>query len=278
MAMLVLQKKTGVTNLIPDIDTFTYSGNSFDVTAQEDGPSGLAFNDDGSKFYVSGYLNDAFRQYSMPNNYSVVGMSYDSVSTNITQDANANGMFAKPDGTKFYIVGYTNDEVYQYSLSVAWDASTITYDSVSFSISSQTTTPSGLHFKPDGTKMYIGADNAGLILQYTLSTPWDMTTASYDSVSFNMNAQSDRPSGLWFDQLGYKMFVISGGAPATVQNTIFQYSLSTAWDISTASYDSKSLDVTTQENNALSLIFTPDGKTLIVSGTQNNTLYMYTAP
>ncbi|GAH99215.1 unnamed protein product, partial [marine sediment metagenome] len=40
--------------------------------------------------------------------------------------------------------------------------------------------PYNLFFKPDGTKMYV-VDLGAEVFQYTLSTPWDVSTANYDT-------------------------------------------------------------------------------------------------
>ena len=42
-------------------------------------------------------------------------------------------IFFKDDGLKLYLTDqYTNDRIYQYSLSTDWDLSTITHDSIYF--------------------------------------------------------------------------------------------------------------------------------------------------
>jgi hypothetical protein len=52
------------------------------------------------------------------------------------------------------MVGATSDDIYQYSLSTAWDLSTASYDSVSLSVSGQDANMSGMCFNSDGTKIY----------------------------------------------------------------------------------------------------------------------------
>ncbi len=61
----------------------------------------------------------------------------------------------RADGLKFYVVGSTNDTVYQYSMSTAWNMATASYDGISLSVTAQETVPQGLFFKDDGTKMYL---------------------------------------------------------------------------------------------------------------------------
>ena len=68
-----------------------------------------------------------------------------------------------------YIMGNTNDSVYQYTLSTAWDVSTASYASKSFSVGSQETSPSGVKFSSDGTKMYVVGMQNDTVYKYTLS-------------------------------------------------------------------------------------------------------------
>ena len=202
--------------------------------------------------------------------YDLANASYDSVSFSVAgQEATFWDIDFKPDGTKMYIVGSTGDAVYQYSLSTAWDLSTASYDSVSFSVSAQDTFPLAVTFKPDGTKMYISGTTNDRIYQYSLSTAWDLSTASYDSVSFSVSAQEANPAGLTFKPDGTKMYV--GGSSSSV----YQYSLSTAWDLSTASYDSVSFSVVSQDTGPRGIVFKPDGTKLYISATTSDSIYQY---
>ena len=158
--------------------------------------------------------------------YDLANASYDSVSFDVSsQDGSPFDIQFKTDGTKFYIAGSTNDAIFQYSFSTAWDISTASYDSVSFSFSSQTTNPTALFFKPDGTEMFIlGGFSFASVYKYTLSTAWDILTASYSSVSFSVSSQDTSPFGIDFKyDDGLKMYI----AGAT-SDTIYQYSTSSS--------------------------------------------------
>ena len=68
---------------------------------------------------------------------------------------------------------------------VGYSLANASYDSVSFSAASQDTNAHGVTFNSDGTKMYVvGAINDS-VYQYTLTTGYDVSTASYDSVSLS---------------------------------------------------------------------------------------------
>ena len=190
--------------------------------------------------------------------YSLAGASYDNVSyNNASEETNVLGLFFKSDGTKLYTIGGGGDSIDQYSLSTAYDLSTISYDSVTLSLNSQDTTPTALHFKPDGTKMYFIGLGSDTVYQYTLSTAWDLSTASYDSVSLSVTSQDTAPYGLSFKSDGTKMYVAG-----LTNQSIFQYTLSTAWDLSTASYDSVSYNVA---RNMSEIKFKPDGTEMYIS-------------
>jgi len=96
--------------------------------------------------------------------------SYDSVSFSVSgQDGSPFGIAFKENGTKMYVLGLSTDSVYQYTLSTAWDLSTASYDSVSFSVSGQDGSPLGIAFKEDGTKMYMLGSSTGSVYQYSVT-------------------------------------------------------------------------------------------------------------
>ena len=205
--------------------------------------------------------------------YYLPQASYDSVSFSVaSQDSIPEGIFFKPDGTKMYVLGRANTTVFQFSLSTAWDLSTASYDSVSFSVGSQDSSPAELFFKPDGTKMYVvgyGDFPNSYVYQYSLSTAWDLSTASYDNVSFEVSSQEQIPFVMFFKPDGTKMYIAGDGA------TVYQYSLSTAWDLSTASYDSVSFSVNSQEGSPNSISFKPDGTKMYVLGTSTDAVLQF---
>ena len=163
--------------------------------------------------------------------------------------------------------------MYQYSLDTPWDISTASYDTKSFDVSGQDTTPLDLFFKPDGSKVYVLGNDSTTMYQYSLDTPWDISTASYDTKSFDVSGQENDPYSLFFKPDGSKVYVLG------IQNdTMYQYSLDTPWDISTASYDTKSFDVSGQENDPMGIFFKPDGSKVYVVGVQNKTIYQYSLP
>jgi hypothetical protein len=213
------------------ITGWVYSGKGFSVNAQESAPTGLFFKPDGTKMYVTGSSGDDVNEYNLGTAWDVTTASFVAVSTGITQDTAPQDLFFKDDGLTLFVIGDTNNTVYQYTLSVAWDITTATYSSKSFSVATQETTPVGMWFKSDGTTMYIVGTGNDTVYQYTLSTPWDISTASYASISFSVAAQDTSPSQVVLSADGTKMWVLGN-----IGDDINEYTLGTAWNISTATF------------------------------------------
>ena len=203
--------------------------------------------------------------------FDVSSTAYDSVAFSVSSQATfPQSVRLKTDGTSMYVLDNTNKTVYQYTLSTAWDMSTASYASKSFSVVSQESSePTGLFFKPDGTKMYVAGNGTDSVFQYNLSTAWDVSTASYESKSFSFASQSTLTYEVLFNADGTKMYDVSN-----TSGTIFQYSLSTAWDVSTASYDSVSLNTSAVTSNPSGAVFVNSGSTLLVVDVAND-LYEY---
>ena len=222
------------------------------------------------------YANSEFKAIGITapvTNWTVAlsSVTYDSVSFNADgQESSPYGIVFNADGTKLYIIGVGSDTVHQYGLSTAFDISTTSYDSVSFSVASQETSPFSLAFNTDGTKMYVLGDTNKTAFQYTLSTAFNVGTASYDSVSFSFATQDTGAQSLVFNTDGTKMYVIGPS-----QDTVFQYTLSTAFNVGTASYDSVSFSVSSQEAIPRAMAFNSDGTKMYIVGQGGQSAVQY---
>ena len=135
------------------------------------------------------------------------------------------GLFISDNGEHIYLVREDGavSSVYQYDLSTAWDISPASLNQA-LDVSGREATVRGIHFNPEGTKMYTAGPSGDSIDEYNLSTAWDISTAVY-SQEYSLNTAQ----GLFFRPDGKQMIVGRGGA-----NSIQSYALTTAWDVSTA--------------------------------------------
>ena len=254
---------TGVTEWV-------YSGKSVSVTTQEATPSGVFFKPDGTKMYVLGTTGDDVNEYTLSTAWDVSTATYTNVSATLTQDTLPNDLSFSPDGTTLFILGLTNDTVYQYSLSTAWDVTTISYASKSFSVTTQENAPTGMWMKPDGTTMYIIGTTNDTVYQYTLGTAWDISTASYASISYGFTAQEPTPVAIALSNDGTKMYIIGSNG-----DDIWEYTLGTAWNVSTAT-PVNNVYVGFEENGVAGLFVDSTGNNRVyVVGTTADRVFQY---
>lgn len=197
---------------------------SFDVSSQENGLRGLAFNNDGTKMFILGAQGDDVNEYTLSTGFDVSTSSFvDSFSIS-GQETSPVGLTFNDDGTKMFITGHLGLDVNEYTLSTGFDVSTASFVD-SFSVSSQMTSPRGINFNNDGTKMFITGEQDDEVNEYTLSTGFDVSTASFVG-SFDISSQGTRPHAISFNNDGTKMFIVDGDS-----DDVNEYTLSTGFEL-----------------------------------------------
>jgi len=256
-----------------DISTAVYEEKSKDVGYEDLWPYGIFFKPDGNQMYILGNCHDTVHQYYFTVPWEMDHANYADKSKDVSaQESAPQGFFFSSDGVKMYVIGPTNANVFQYTLSTAWEINTATYEDKLKYVGDEDSTPRGVFFKADGTKFYIAGDAHNTIYQYTLSTAWDVSTASYEDKSKYVGDEDTVPSNGTFKPDGSKMYIMGGNT-----DTVFQYTLSTAWDVSTATYEDKYKNVSAQETNPHGLCFKPDGAKMYIAG-DNGFVYQYNLP
>lgn len=253
-----------------DLSTITYSSKSLVVGDWELNCTGIAISADGTRLFFTGTNCDTVWSCTLSTPFDLATATVDVKKAFVgTQDATPNTPIFGDNGTKMYVMGATNDTVYQYTLSTAWDVSTASYASKSFSVTTQDATPQGIFFKDDGLTFYMVGQTNDTVYQYTLSTAWDIATASYASKSKAIGTEETNPRALFFKPDGLKMYVIG-----TTGDDVNEYDLSTAWDVSTATFLRVSAAV--GEASPTGLWFKDDGTKMYVTGQINDTVREFT--
>ena len=201
--------------------------------------------------------------------------SYDSLSFSVaSQETSPRGMCFNSDGTKMFVLGWTSDTIYQYSLTNGFSLASgnVTYDNISFDVSTQSANPVDLEFNTDGTKMFVLGQTNDAIYQYSLTTGFNISSASYDNISFSVLSQDTSAQGISFNSDGTKMFYTGSS-----QDKVHQYSLTNGFSLASGNvtYDNISFDVSTQDVTLIGLEFNPDGTKMFIVGYGNDRIYQY---
>jgi hypothetical protein len=249
----------------------SYDSKSFSVASQASVPTDMQIKTDGTKIYVfnRNSTSSAIYQYSLSTPFDVSTASYDSVSLVLNKSAQSYGCFIDSTGTYVYHITSTG-VIYQYSMTTAWDLSTASYDSKTITLSAQDTSTVGLYLGDSGTNLYIMGATGSAVYQYTLSTAYDITTATYASKSLSVSGQSGSSQGVWLSESGLYLFYMGYS-----NTSIYKYTLSTAWDLATATYSDEVLNVSSHGQYHFGLCFTATGDKLYVPSLWYSTIFQY---
>ena len=230
-----------------NLSTGAYVG-AFVIATQDTQPFHMELNEAGTVMYVVGITSNKIYQYNLSTPFLVTSATYASKASPIlTGYAGMSYPYSfcfSADGTKVFICGSgsggTTGIIRQWNLSTAWDISTATDASVTYSPPQISTSKAliGSSLSPDGKYLYLGNNTDSTVYQYTMSTPFNLATISYTSKSYSVTGQTTSMYGIAISDNGKSLYIKSYN-----DSNVYQYDLSTAWDISTASYSSKSLSI-----------------------------------
>ena len=184
--------------------------------------------------YTVGHTDKHIDEYDLATAYDVSTATWRTHFNVGTQETSPQGLAFNDTGTKMYVVGTAGnldasiaaDNVYEYALSTAWQVETATYTDL-FSLAATETDPRTMRFNADGSLMFILGDDGNDVGEYSLSTNYDVSTATYVD-SFSFAAEDTSPIGFGFNTLGTKIYICG-----SVGSDVMEYTLVTGFDIST---------------------------------------------
>jgi len=216
--------------------TFTFSLNytfaatnfvdSFDVSDEHSNPSGITFNTDGTKMFVIDAGPDTISEYPCATGFDVSTCNAAGVvSFNFAgQDNSGQGIAFNTDGTKMFVTGNVNDEIFEYPCATGFDVSTCNAAGVSsFDVSGEASVPTDVKFSSDGKTMFV-VESAFVrlyVMEYPCTTGFDVSTCNAAGVdTFSVNNEETAPRGVAFNTDGTKMFVVGSNGDDVNEYTI----------------------------------------------------------
>lgn len=250
----------------------TYDNVSLDTASIDATMESMIFSRDGRTMYTTGSTNDRVYKWNLTTAHDISTASnsgdYGSGALNPIDF-----VFSK-DGTKAYF--HNAISVKQYSMTTAFDVTTLTDDSSQYyytdtGLSGGTAYVwggSGIYFTPTGNKYFVCGNQSDAVHEITCSTPFDISTSS-KTYTFSVATQNNNPRSVWFSNYGTQMFVSDATGDA-----IYIYTLTTGFDLSTASYSNTSIDVSGQTAYPDKVRFSSDGTKMYIMD-NNEVIYQY---
>lgn len=152
------------------------SATNLSVGGDETEPRGVAFNNDGTKMYLSGWT-EQIHEYVLSTAWDI---STAGAATSNALGANTTTLFNvtfNTDGTKMFVSDGGSDDIDEYALSTAFDTSTATF--TDNSVGPGTLAQTGAHTNnADGTIFLVLDEVEDVIWQLDCSTGFDVSTGT----------------------------------------------------------------------------------------------------
>ena len=155
-----------------DVSTSSFV-DAFSVAAQEISPTGITFNNDGTKMFVTGSIGDDVNEYTLTTGFDVSTSTFVDAFSVAAQENNPRDIAFNNDGTKMFVIGSTGDDVNEYTLTTGFDVSTAVFRDA-FSVAAQENDPRDIAFNNDGTKMFVVGFAGQDVNEYTLNNGFDL--------------------------------------------------------------------------------------------------------
>lgn len=177
---------------------------------------GMHWGNNGSFLYEIGYDNSDnsyLIQYDCNVNYDI---SYCTYFGNISLDVNkAQGIDWKPNGSKFYYIEDTNDELHRYSCTNAWDISSCTSDDINYTLYAEDSGLRDIFWKPDGSKFFYAEPLH--LNSYTCLEKWNLSSCSLEE---HVGSNYYLVRGIEWKPDGTKFYEISRGTSSQVSELL----------------------------------------------------------
>jgi len=173
------------------------------------------------------------------------------------------------NGMSYLIVNSSGvDEVRQYTVPTAYNTTGSTFVTA-FSINDQESNARGLYIHPDDTKFYILGTTSRRIFQYNMTSPRDLSTASYSGIDNGFVISLTNPQGFTIAKRGTKVYIVDA------TDNIMAYNMPTPYDITTLSAQIATLSIITNTEDPRDIIIKADGTMIYIGSAFYNTVSRY---
>ena len=218
-------------------------------TGANEAVNGLGLSSNGNHLFVgvdrtlpnATALEPMITRYDMstPYDYTSKTLNTGQTVSNWGGEVNFRGMHVSYDGYHIFLA-MGGEGLHHFTMSTAWDLTSRSLtqkyhdDGV---VCKQNGYIAGFHMNSDGTKAYTAGNSAqGFITYLTLSTPWNLATATL-AATYSIPspfASNKTIRDIWLNNDGTQLIMCNANYGATPIQNLASWDLTTPWNISTA--------------------------------------------
>ena len=174
-----------------------------------------------------------------------------------------------PSGTKMFVVGMSQNKIFEFDLTTGFDVSTATKNSNECSFIGLGDDVVDIDFNSDGTKLFLVDQHQGgndeTIEEFDLSTAYDVSSCTHVEEHFKGDFVGS--VGIEFDSSGTKLFIYHTAGTDSIK----QYSLSSPYNLSNPTLQKQSTGTSdktfqTIESQPSGFTFSSDGSKMFITG------------
>lgn len=168
-----------------------------------------------------------------------------------------------------YLFIFNRQEIFGYELETPYDITSATQgDFDVLDLSANVDRGHDFDFDPDGTELFIDDRLEEDLHQYSLSTAWDITTASHTHTHDISSFGSQGWQGMEVGDGGHKLWVVERG-----DDEMHQFTMSESYDLTTVKRDTA---IETPHGGTLSsIVWRPDGEQFFISEYTDHEIHEY---
>jgi sugar lactone lactonase YvrE len=242
---------------------FTYSGKYLDISGETTDARATFWKTDGTIVFIVGRFSNNVTAYKLNDPWQIHTAEF-LYGVSLPGEFQ-HGLYIREDGMMMWVFDRTS--IWSFTLKDPWDITTRSAGT-NHNISDFTLRGHDIDFKPDGTILFIDDRDAGAVFEYSLSTPWDVTTGTL-TYTLDISDQQIEVRGIEFLKDGTMMMLMD-----TERKEVMQYNLTGPYEISTATFFD-AFDVSDQTQEGRGLSFSIDETIMYVTAQDEGKVFQY---
>lgn len=200
-----------------DISTASFE-TSLSVSAEDTSPWGMRFKPDGTRAFLVGQATGKIWQYDLGTAWDISTATVTTSVSVTSEDSQPVDILFSAAGTEMILLGESNNQLFEYTLSSAWDISTASYTSDTYDLSSVSLVWFGLDGNTDRTYLYLVDNFFKFVREFSLQTAMDLQNVANTEKQYSVFQRIGNPGSLRFGDSGRKMYLAK-----FTSNVIYQY-------------------------------------------------------